>query len=232
VSNLALIQPQRQDFDTQQTCDWLDPLPILGTASAGGVVAGAANTGNGSLTLNSVAPGTPFGAYVATVTQAGALARYAVTDTNGLPLAQGVTGAPLYAGGLTLTLSQGSTLFAVGDTFAVSVLPAPIDLTGLRFDLDSRIEQGSPSIALQASTADAYTLVVNGVAQTVTSIVNGGVSGVISMQVPRARMAACAVSSQTGFPYSILATDPASGLTVPAFYGLIHHTAVAAQIGS
>jgi len=221
VSNLALIRPQRVDFDTQQSCDWLDGLPLIGTAGLGGSVPGSANIGNGAVTVAGVANGTVYGAHVVAVTAiGGGLTYLSVTDPTGIITAQGVVGTPLYAGGITLGLAQGSTPFAVGDSFAIGVLPVAIDLTGLRFDLDSRISSGSAAYAIQASTAASP-----------ATIANGNASGLIAMRVPRATMAACPVFPAEGYPYAILASDPVTGLTVPAFYGLIFHTAVAAQIG-
>ncbi|MFB0491323.1 hypothetical protein ABIE45_003909 [Methylobacterium sp. OAE515] len=221
MSNLALIRPQRVDFDTQQSCDWLDGLPLIGTAGLGGTVPGSANVGNGTVSVAGVANGTAYGAHIVAVTAiGGGLTYLSVTDPAGIVTAQGVAGAPLYAGGITLSLSQGTTPFAVGDTFAIGVLPVAVDLTGLRFDLDSRISAGSSGFAIQASTATSP-----------ATIANGNASGLIAMQVPRATLAACPVSPAEGYPYAILASDPVTGLTVPAFYGLIFHTAVAAQIG-
>lgn len=222
MSNLALIQPQRVDFDTQQTCDWLDGLPLIGTPGLGGTAVGAANVGNGALTVAAVAAGTALGAHLVAVTGiSGGFTQISVTGPDGAVTGQGVVGLQLYAGGLSFTLAQGATPFAVGDSFAIAVQPVAIDLTGLRFDLDSRVAQGAQTYALQASTADAS-----------PTIVNGGTSGVIAMRVPRATMARCAVAPAAGYPYSILATDPATGLTVTAFYGLIHQTAVASQLAS
>lgn len=220
MSNLALIQPQRVDFDTTQATDWLDGLPMIGTPGPGGAVAGAANVGNGALTVASVAAGTAYGAHVAAVTAiAGGLTYLSVTDPNGLITAQGVAGAALYAAGISLLLSPGTTAFAVGDSFAVAVVPQPIDLTGLVFDLDARQAVGAATIALQATSGGLN-----------PSIANGGPLGVIAMAVPRATMARLPVKPE-GYPYGIIASDPATGLRVPAFHGLIHHTAVPAQIG-
>lgn len=220
MSNLALIQPQRVDFDTTQATDWLDGLPVIGTAGSGGVVAGAANVGNGALALAGVAAGTAYGAHtVAIAAIAGGLTYVSVTDPTGLVTGQGVVGAPLYAAGLTLTLTQGATPFALGDSFAVAVIPVAVDITGLRFDLDARASVGDPSIALQATSGGQN-----------PTIANGGPLGVIAMAVAQATMGALPVKAE-GYPYGITATDPVTRLKVPAFYGLIHHTAVPAQIG-
>lgn len=220
MSNLALIQPQRVDFDTTQQTDWLDGLPVIGTPGFGGSLAGAANAGNGGLTVSSVAAGTALGAHVVAVTAiAGGLTRISLTAPDGTVTAQGVAGVPLYAAGLLLLLTPGATAFAIGDSFAIAVIPVAIDITGLRFDLDARVSIGAATIALQATSGG-----------TSPAIANGGPLGVIAMTMARATMARLPVKPE-GYPYGITATDPATGLTIPAFYGLIHHTAVPAQIG-
>ncbi|MCJ2102467.1 hypothetical protein [Methylobacterium sp. E-046] len=220
MSNLALIQPQRVDFDTTQGTDWLDGLPMIGTPGFAGSLAGSGNVGNGSLTVPGVAPGAALGAHVAAVTAiGGGLTYICVTDPSGTVTAQGVAGVPLYAGGITLLLTPGAIPFAIGDSFAIGVVPQAIDITGLRFDLDARASVGAATIALQASSGGAN-----------PAIANGGALGTIAMVVTRAAMARLPVKSE-GYAYGITATDPATGLAVPAFYGLIHHTAVPAQIG-
>lgn len=220
MSNLALIRPQRVDFDTTQATDWLDGLPMIGTPVFGGSIAGDGNAGNGGLAVSGVAAGTIYGAHVAAITAiAGGLTSVSVTDPDGIVTARGVVGAPLYAAGIGLTLTQGATSFAVGDSFAIAVVPAPVDLTGLIFELDARAAVDAAAIALQATSDDAN-----------PTIANGGALGVIALSVPRLTMALLAVRPE-GYPYGIVAADPATGQTVPAFYGLIHHTAIPAQIG-
>ncbi|MGU3475627.1 hypothetical protein [Methylobacterium sp. D48H] len=220
MSNLALIRPQRVDFDTQQAFDWLDGLPLIGTPGPGGILAGAANAGNGTAALATIAAGTAYGAHTVAVTAlAGGLTYLSVTDPTGLVTGQGVVGLPLYAAGISLTVTSGSTPFAVGDSFAVAVVPTALDVTGLQFDLDARDTTDAASIALQATSAGAS-----------PTIVSGGAAGTIAMAVPRATMAALPAKAD-GYPYVISATDPATGLKVPAFFGLLHHTAIVAQIG-
>lgn len=220
MSNLALIEAQRLDFDTTQTHDWLDGLPAIGTPSFGGALPGALNVGNGELDGIAVGRGAVSGAHVVEVTAVrGGLTRFTVSDPFGTLTGSGVVGLPVSAGGIAFTLNPGATPFAVGDSFAVAVVSAPLDITGLRFDLDARAAVGAASIALQASSAGD-----------VPTIATGGVSGTIAMLVLRARMAKLAVKAE-GYPYALSATDPVTGLTVPVFYGLIHHTANATQIG-
>lgn len=221
MANLALIQPQRVDFDTTQITDWLDGLPVIGTPGAGGTLAGAGNVGTGSIGVLTVGPGAAYGAHVVAVTAiADGLTRISVTAPDGTLTGQGVAGLPLIASGITVLVTPGATAFAVGDNFAVAVVPAPVDISGLIFDLDARVTQGAASVALQATSDGAN-----------PTIANGGASGTIAMAVPRDPTLKRLPVRPEGYPYAITATDPVTGLKVPAFYGLIHHTANAAQIG-
>lgn len=217
MSNLGLIQAQRQDFLTAQNSAWLDGLPIIGRPGSGGAVAGSANLGNGSLTVSAVDAGTEQGVHVVQVTGiASGLTYVTVTDPDGVVTGQGVVGLPFVAGGLHLALAQGSTPLAVGDTFAVSVLPVPIDVSGLAFTLDARASATSGTFAFQASSAASPQTIVAGTA-----------GGNLAMRLLQPAMAAVVPGS---YPYNILATDPVAdpnGLSpVTAFYGLITHAAV------
>ena len=217
MSNLALIQPRPITFRTSQNTDWLDGLPIIGQPGQGGVVAGSANVGNGALMVAGVSAGAKRGVHVLAITSVGGgLATFGVTDPSGLVTGRGVAGVPVYAGGLTLGLSQGSAPFAVGDVFAVSVLPVPLDISGLTFALDARAAKNAATVMLQASSAPS-----DGSAPT---IITGTTGGNLAMRVLRATMAACPPGT---YPFDLLATDPATGLTVTAFYGLIKHAAAA-----
>ncbi len=66
-------------------------------------------------------------------------------------------GLPLYAAGLTLMVSAatgtGAVAFVPGDTFAVGVLPGPIDITGLRFVLQVRSAKTSAVVLFEADSA-------------------------------------------------------------------------------
>ena len=217
MSNLALIQPRPITFRTSQNTDWLDGLPIIGQPGQGGVVAGSANVGNGALMVTAVSVGAKRGVHILAITSvAGGLAAFSVTNPSGVVTGQGVAGVQTYAGGLTLALTQGATQFAVGDTFAVSVLPVPIDISGLTFSLDARATKNAATVMLQAFSAPA-----DGSAPT---IVAGTTGGNLAMRVLRTTMARCPPGT---YPFDILATDPATGLTVTAFYGLIKHAATA-----
>lgn len=221
MSTISLIQPQRVDFDTTQISDWLDGLPMIGRPSLGGSLAGAENAGNGSLTVADVAAGSAYGAHIVTVTGvAGGQTRISVVDPAGRIEANGVVGLPLYAAGLTLTLTQGSAPFVVGDSFAIAVLPAPLDLTGLIFELDARDALGARTFALFASSGGDD-----------PTIANGGIGGTIAMAVPRAVMGRLRIEPK-GYPYSITAFDPAEDRRVVAFYGFIFHAANAATTGA
>lgn len=220
MSNLSQIQPQRVDFDTSQIFDWLDGLPMIGVPGLGGTLAGTGNVGNGTIAVASVGTGAAYNACFVRVTAiANGQTCIAVVDSANTPIAFGVVGLPVYAAGITFTVTQGPTAFAIGDAFAISVVRVPLDISSFRFDLDARDTIGAPSVALDASSGgDAPT------------IVNGGASGILAMAVPRARMARCAVKL-TGYPYVITASDPATGLKVPAFVGTIYHAASAVLVG-
>ena len=220
MSNLALIQPQRADFDTCQVAGWTDGFPLIGLAEFGGSVAGANNIGNGGLSIVSIAAGTRRGAHVAAVTAiSGGLTRFTVTDPDGDVTGAGVVGLPLDAGGLRLTLTQGTAPFAVGDDFALSTLTAPIDLTGLRFTLIASMNSQSATIMLAGDTVPD-----DGSAPTLLS---GGVSGTLAAYLPRALMGRCPPGD---YPYTILATDlttdPEATAPVIGFYGTIRHRTV------
>lgn len=218
MSNLALIQPARQDFTTCQITDWLDGLPLITTPGPGGAIPGASNVGRGNLAINAVDAGADLaGVQIVTVTAvASGQTLLSVADLDGAITGEGVAGLPVYAAGVTFTLSQaaGQPALAAGDTFAIATLPVPVDISGLVFTLDARLSTGSATVALQASSAPA-----DGSAAT---IANGGPSGTLAMRVPQVTMARCPPSSPA-YPYNITATDLATGLRVTAFYGLITH---------
>lgn len=217
MSNIALIQPQRQDFRTAQNSAWLDGFPLIAQPGAGGVVAGSLNVGNGGLTIASVDVGAAEGVHVLRITGiVGGLTHLTVTDPDDDVTAEGVVGLPLYAGGIQLTLAQGSTPFAVGDTFAIAVLPVPVDLTGLVFTLDARRSAGAATVSLSAISAppDGST----------PTIVAGTTGGNVAMRLLQSAMARCPPGV---YPYNVLAADPViPDAPVTAFFGVITHAAI------
>ncbi|MBE7245831.1 MAG: hypothetical protein INR63_12830, partial [Actinomycetospora chiangmaiensis] len=96
-----------------------------------------------------------------------------------------------------------------------ATLPTPLDITGFIFDLDARASAGAATIALRA-TSDPDSPAIE-------RVLNGGAAGTLAMGVPRASMAKAPPGT---YPYNILATDPATGQRVTAFYGVIVHQAV------
>lgn len=212
-TNILSIQPRKADFRTQANADWLDGLAIW-QAGAGGVVAGASNAGNGSLVISSVAPQALLGHHVVSVTSVDGLPRITVQSPQGTVTGQGVVGLPIFAGGITFTLGAGSLAFAVDDTFAISVLPVPVDITGLTFTMHVRLSSNSANVILSASSAPA--------SGGVPTIAAGTTGGQIAMRVLRAAMARDVFPPNT-YVYDILATDPDAGLTVPTFFGTIEH---------
>lgn len=223
MSNLTRIIPQRADFDTCQLAAWTDGFPVIGLAGSGGIVAGPANVGNGSLAVVSVLGSPPRGAYLATVTgTASGLALFTLTDPDGDPVGVGVAGLPLDAAGLRLTLAQGTTPFAVGDAFAVSVTTAsPLDLTGLAFRLDARLNPSSATRALLGLSAPTD-------GSLPTLLVDPARGALASFQ----RWAVMSRLPSGDYPYTVTATDPvldpAGADPVIAFWGTIRHRAVLA----
>lgn len=213
-TNLLQIQPREINFRTSTNADWLDGL-LCWQAGAGGVVAGAANVGNGALTIQGVAPRTTLGAHILEITSLDGVPRFTVTEPSGAVTAQGVAGIPAYAGGITLTLSPGATAFAVGDTYAVGVLPVPIDVSGIQFDLQVRLTATSANVQLAASSAQSDPTVPPG-------IIAGGEGGQVALRVLRVDLARDRFTPRT-YVYDILATDLDAGLTVQAFFGTLEH---------
>jgi len=211
-TNILSIQPREINFRTATNADWLDGL-LCWQAGAGGAVAGAANVGNGALTVQGVTTGTTLGAHILEITSLDGIPRFTVTDPSGTVTARGVSGTPICAGGITLMLSLGSAAFAVGDTYAIGVLPVPIDITGIQFDLQVRLSGTSANVQLSATSAQPDPSLP-------PTIVSGGPGGQVAMRVLRDSLARERFAPQT-YVYDIIAS--ADGLRVTAFFGVIQH---------
>lgn len=212
-TQIAFIQPRRKDWRTQTNADWLDSM-LVWKAGSGGVVAGPANVGNGTLVVTGIDPSTPLGAHAFTVTSTAGVARFTVQNPAGDVTGQWAAGLPGYAGGISFTLTAGSTAFAVGDTFVVGVLQTPVDVTGLRFVLQARASQASAGIALSADSAPSGDID--------PTIAAGGDSGAIAMYLFADSMAADKFTPGS-YVYDIIAYDPESGRRTVAFFGTITH---------
>lgn len=166
------------DIVTFTNADWRDTFVFLVAGQAAGYPA-SGNIGNGTLVVSEVAAQAALGTHTIEIveTPAGAPARYVVRTPNEVPSAIGVTGATIAAGGLTLSLAQGATAFVVGDTFAIAVMPVPLDVTGIRFDLMLRRSAAAATVSLFASSAPG-----------IDTIVNGGATGAAAMAVMRDAM--------------------------------------------
>ena len=212
LTNILSIQPRRVDFRTQTNADWIDGLLVYGSGD-GGIESGPTNIGNGALTIASVDASTLLGAHVVVVTSLQGVTRFSVTDPSGSITAEGVAGLPVYAAGITFTLAQGATSFAVGDTFAIGVLPVPIDITDIGFDMQVRASATTPTIVLTATSHPDDD-------DTDQTLVTGGEGGQLALRVLQPAMAASRFAPGS-YVYDILAS--ADGLTVPAFFGTITH---------
>lgn len=220
TTQILAIQPRVINFGTQTNADWLDGL-VVWQAGQGAIVEGAANVGNGALTVAAVAPQTPLDAHMVVVTSVEGIARFTVTDPQGAVTGRGAVGTPLYAGGIALTLTEGSVPFAIGDAFAIGVLPVPVDITGLLFTMQVRLSPQSANVVLSASSIVPAGSEVPDTGP-VPTIVLGTTGGQVAITVPRAML------TRDRFPpgayvYDILATDPDADRTVPAFVGTITH---------
>ncbi len=215
MASLDRIPLQAADFRTSQATDWLDGFPLVGVAASGGVVAGARNIGSGGLTISAIEPTTRLGAHVVTVTGVKAGQTYvSVTDSRGGVTETGVVGLPFVAGGIGFTLAPGATPFAVGDTFAIAILPAPLDLTGFVFSLRATLDARSPTVMLSAHSAPPD--------GSVPTILVSALGGAVAVRVLRPAMSRLPPGD---YPYALLAIDRTSGLSVPAFAGTIRHRA-------
>lgn len=211
-TNILSIQPRRQNFRTSTNADWLDGLFISQTGAAG-IVAGADNVGNGSLAVASVSAGVAAGVYSVSVTSLDNSPRITVQDPDGAVIGKGVAGLQFYAAGITLTLTKGSTAFAVDDTFFISVLPTPIDITGIDFDLQIRLSATDPNVRFSATSHPASSSVV-------PTIALGGPAGTIALRILTPAMSPDKFPPGT-YVYDLLAS--ADGVRVVAFYGTIEH---------
>jgi len=133
-----------------------------------------------------------------------------VYDPSGAITGIGAPGVPIAAGGIAFTLTPGTTPLAVGDAFVINVAPAPLDLTGIAFDLMIRTTAADPAVALWATTRT-----VDGA---VGRIVSGGAGGQVALDVSEAVMARLRPGT---YAYDIVAT--ADGRRVLVAYGTIEH---------
>jgi hypothetical protein len=168
ILQLPLLQVA---FETATNEDWRDSLAF---ATAGEIVGHAApgNTGAGTLSGLAVTPGAYIGDYSITLTGPSA---YRVTDSAGNIVGSGVLGVPFIRSGLSFTLQPDGTAFVAGDTLILSVLTAPIDLTGIKFRMMVKETLTRASVDLDASTENGL-------------IVNGGATGVLGLSIPAALM--------------------------------------------
>lgn len=214
ATQIGAIQARQVNFRIQANADWLDGL-LLWQAQAGGTIPGISNVGNGTANVLAIDPGTALGAHTLSVSAVtDGLTYITVSDPAGTVTGQGTVGLPLYASGITVRASPGAVAFAPGDTFAIGVLPGPIDITGLRFVLQVRASKASAVVLLEADSAPE---VGN------PMIATGGTSGSIAMAVPQEVLNASRLGKlgAGNYFYDIIAVDPTSGRKVVAFYGAL-----------
>lgn len=215
-TNIGAIKPRQRDFRTQANADWYDGLPIV-CAGNGGIEPGSANIGNGALVISAIDPDVPFGAHVITVSAAGAIARYTVESPDGNVSGAGVTGLPIYAGGITMALSQGTVPFALGDVFAISILPTPVDTSGLNFIIQARDTVLNANVALYGTSDTSNP-------NTVQQVTNSGATGIVGLAFDHDSQSWQNFSPKaTPYLYDVIAIDPETGRVAVAYYGAITH---------
>lgn len=173
------------NFETRTNTSWIDAFAIViaGDAAGYGV---PGNAGAATITVSAVAPQATLGSHVVRIIEdVGLVQRFTVTDPVGALTGIGTIGATMLAGGITFTLVANADRPAVGDTFVIGVLPRPLDLTGIEFDLMARRYAGGP-VLLTATTRTMP-----------PTIVNGGTGGQIAMRVSEAVMQALAPDTYT-----------------------------------
>ena len=101
------------------------PGTILGKTLVSGsaaAVAGAANTGNGTMGTITVSSHAKIGQYVLRITVASSNAgAFELLNSNGSVVGTGNVASAFVGAGLAFTLADGSTDFIVGDTFVITV---------------------------------------------------------------------------------------------------------------
>ena len=92
---------------------------VSGSAAA---VAGASNTGNGTMSSITVSSHAKIGQYVLRITVASSNAgAFELLNANGSVVGTGNVASAFVGAGLAFTLADGSTDFIVGDTFVITV---------------------------------------------------------------------------------------------------------------
>ena len=182
-TNLLSLPLLTVTFETATNESWRDSVAFTTAGTITGY-ATAGNAGNGSLTALSVTSGAYIGDYIVTLMGA---TTFRVADPDGYTIGAGVVGVPFSASGVAFTLSPGSGSFAAGNSFTLTVLPKPLDITGIRFMATMRRTAQDATIILSADT-------------TLGTMVNGGTSGILGFAVSVETMEHIAPSN-AGSPY-------------------------------
>lgn len=185
ATNILLLPQAQVACSTYNNQSWRDSFAF---SVAGSITSytGPSNSGNGLVSSPTVASAAAVGDYTVTLTSS---TRYRVAAPDGTSIGAGVVGVPFSASGVGFTLNAGTVTFAAGDTFYLSVLPSPIDLTGIRFVSTVRSPIGSPNPGVVLS-ADTQT----------STMVNGTTAGTVGFAIPYTTMKGITVTG-AGAPY-------------------------------
>lgn len=208
MTNLFAIQAQQIDFRTASNADWLDGLRYV-VAGAATAYPASVNVGTGSATVSGLSPGAKVGVWRVQVSEVEAAGTtFVIIDPDAIPVAISLVGAATVGGGLALGLVQGGVPFAVNDSFSIAVTAAPLDLTGISFDLMLRRSVDTATIALSASTSSAPT----------PTILNGGAAGTVTLRVLRETLR---LLPPDIYAYDLIASG--DGYRATAAYGTVTH---------
>ncbi len=181
-TNLLSLPLLSVTFETATNESWRDGVAF---ATAGSVApyANSGNTGSGTVSSASVTAGAYIGDYTVTMTGPTTFG----FQIRWLHHRYGCDRRVVFCVRHVPHRNVGGDPFAAGDGFTLTVLPQPIDLTGIRFVMQMRTASASAQILISGDTNDG-------------TLVNGETNGVLGIAIPQSEMARVPVSA-AGSPY-------------------------------
>lgn len=200
ILNLPLL---RAEFEVADNEGWRDGVAFV-AAGSGIAYPAIGNTGNGIASAVSVTTGLTLGEYSIVLTGPSA---FRVVDPDGATVGAGTVGTPFGQSGFGFTINAGTTPFAAGDTFVLSVLPQPIDLTGIAFSMQVRRISTSATVLISGSTVDGR-------------LVNSGAAGLLTIAIPQAVLVRAGASPDNE-PYALDILAQADGVSKRCLTGTL-----------
>lgn len=150
----------------------------------------ALNVGNGTLADLSAEPAAEIADYTLQLTGPDT---FRVLNPDGSVFGLGKVNVPFSDGGLAFTVIRGGVAFVPGDSFTLSVVPAPIDISGIRFRADVRRDLSTSSVLFSVDTSTG-------------GLVSDGPSGLLGFAVPHTTMLTVPPSLPSApYPFDIIA---------------------------